>query len=109
MANYLSKETKQQLRSENPYHIEHIKEFDKMARAIAEEQIKELVPTMINNEISSVISSMLKGLEYDIETIVNISFDDGRDIFNSKAARRLVSSAIYNEIIKHLKNTTINI
>lgn len=73
-------------------------------RQIAEEAIKELVPVIAKQIYTETVQSILDALQYDIETIVSISFDDAHDIFTSKRARKYVSDRIVSEVIKHLNN-----
>ena len=48
------------------------------------------------------------GKKYDIETIVNISFDDAQDFLTSKKARKYVSDRIMCDITAELKNMKIS-
>ena len=63
-------------------------------RQIAETAIKELVPNMAMQLYADTIRDMLNALRYDIETVVNISFDDAHDIFTSKKARKYKASRL---------------
>ena len=76
-------------------------------RQIAEAAIKELVPNMAMQIYADTIQDMLNALRYDIETIVNISFDDAHDIFTSKRVRKYVSDKITREVIEHIDNMKI--
>ncbi len=88
---------------------EHREEMRQIAEEVAQQQIKELVPQMAQQIYKESIKDILRGLQYDIETAVNIAFDDGRDIFNSGKCRKMVSDAIYKELLKGLGNLTINL
>lgn len=83
---------------------EHHAEIRAIAEAVAEQKIKELVPQMARDIYRQSLKDVLRGLEYDVNTIVNVAFDDGRDIFSSSKTRKMVSDAIYKEIIKGLGN-----
>lgn len=83
---------------------EHHAEMRAIAEAVAEQKIKALVPQMARDIYRQSLKDVLCGLEYDIHTVVDIAFDDGRDIFSSSKARKMVSDAIYKEIIKGLGN-----
>lgn len=83
---------------------EHHAEMRTIAEAVAEQKIKELVPQMARDIYRQSLKDVLRGLEYDVNTIVNVAFDDGRDIFSSSKTRKMVSDAIYKEIIKGLGN-----
>lgn len=83
---------------------EHRVEMREIAAEVAERKIQELVPQMARDIYRQSLGDVLRGLRYDVETVVNIAFDDGRDIFSSSKARKMVSDAIYKEIIKGLGN-----
>lgn len=88
---------------------EHREEMAAIANQIAEEKIKAMVPQIAADIYRQSLDDILRGLRYDINTIVEIAFNDGREIFNSSRARKMVSDAIYKEIIKGLKNKEIRI
>ena len=75
---------------------------------IAEKTIRELVPQMAAEIFNDAIERLIGAMEYDIETIVNISFDDAQDIFTSKKARKYVSNRIMRDITAQLKNMKIS-
>jgi len=74
---------------------------------IAEKAIREIVPQMAAEIFNDTIERLIDAMEYDIETIVNISFDDAQDIFTSKKARKYVSDRIMRDITAQLKNMKI--
>ncbi len=76
---------------------------------IAEEKIKAMVPQIVREIYMQSLEDELRGLRYDIETIVEIAFNDGREIFQSSKARNAVSDAIYKEILKGLKDIHVKI
>ena len=80
-----------------------------IAEQIAEEKIKAMVPQIVREIYMQSLEDELRGLRYDIETIVEIAFNDGREIFQSSKARRAVSDAIYKEILKGLKDIRVKI
>lgn len=82
--------------------LEHRMEMEQIASQIAEQKIKEIVPQMAQEIYKDSLGAVLRGLQYDIDTVVNIAFDDGRDIFTSSKAQKVVSDAIYKEILKGL-------
>ncbi len=83
---------------------EHRAEMAEIANYIAEQKIRELVPQIAREIYMKSLADVLRGIQYDINTIVEFAFDDGREIFNSSKARKAVSDAIYREILKGLKN-----
>ena len=75
---------------------------------ITEKAIQDLVPRMAAEIFNDAIEHLIGAMEYDIETIVNISFDDAQDIFTSKKARKYVSDRIMRDITAQLKNMKIS-
>lgn len=88
---------------------EHMEEMVQIAEQIAEEKIKAMVPQIVREIYMQSLEDELRGLRYDIETIVEIAFNDGREIFQSSKARRAVSDAIYKEILKGLKDIHVKV
>lgn len=88
---------------------EHRAEMAEIASRIAEKKIKEIVPQMAKEIYINSLDDVLRGIQYDIDTIVNIAFEDGREIFTSSKARKAVSDAIYKEIVKGLGKAKIKI
>ena len=88
---------------------EHHVEMREIAAEVAERKIKELVPQMARDIYRQSLGDVLRGLRYDVETVVNIAFENGRDIFTSSKARKVVSDAVYKEIIKGLEKLEFKI
>ena len=88
---------------------EHRAEMQAIATKVAEQKIREIVPQMAQEIYTKSLDSILRGIQYDIETIVNVAFDDGRDIFTSSRARKMVSEAIYKEVLKGVKKESFKI
>ena len=65
---------------------EHREEMVQIAEQIAEEKIKAMVPQIVREIYMQSLEDELRGLRYDIETIVEIAFNDGREIFQSSKA-----------------------
>lgn len=89
--------------------MEHRMEMIGIARQIAEETVKELVPKMAQEIYRQSLNDIIRGIKYDVETIVNIAFDEGHNILTSSKTRQTVSNAIYNEIIKGLDDLELKI
>ncbi len=88
---------------------EHHEEMKAIANEIAIKRINELVPGIAKEIYSQSLNDILQGLRYDIDTVVNIAFEDGRDIFTSSKARKAVSGAIYKEVVKGLEKAKFKI
>lgn len=92
--------------SGNPTHdLEHIPEIQRMIN----ESINQQVPPMIKKCCEDTVRAMIGAIEYDVKTCVDISFEDGGDIFYSEKARKFVSDHITNELISRLDNMDIEI
>lgn len=89
--------------------VEHREEMRKIAALIAEQKIHDLVPQMAKEIYKQSINDILKGIQYDIDTIVNIAVDDSRNIFTSSKARKVVSDKICNEIVKGLNDLELKL
>ena len=88
---------------------EHREEMVQIAEQIAEEKIRAMVPQIVREIYMQSLEDELRGLQYDIETIVEIAFNDGMEIFKSSKARKAVSDAIYKEILKGLKDIHVKV
>lgn len=88
---------------------EHRAEMEEIANHIAEQKIKELVPQIAREIYMESLADVLRGIQYDINTIVEFAFDDGREIFTSSKARKAVSDAIYKEILRGLKDIEVKV
>lgn len=84
--------------------IKHWAEMRSIAEQVAEQKIKEIVPQLARDIYRESLGDVLRGLQYDIDTVVNVAFNDGRDILSSSKTRKEVSNAIYKEVIKGLGN-----
>lgn len=88
---------------------EHRAEMAEIANQIAEQKIKVIVPQIVKEIYKESLADMLRGIKYDINTIVEFAFEDGEKIFTSSKSRKAVSEAIYNEILKGLKDIEIKV
>ena len=87
-------------------HGGHSEEHREEMRQIAEDTVKVLVPSIAKQICAETFQSIFNALQYDIETVVNISFDDAHDIFTSSRVRKYMSDRITNEVIKRLNTMT---
>ena len=98
-------------RGENPIHRDvHIPEFREIANEEFDRRESALIQK-IETIIDQVAESVIGSYSADVNTIVEMSFDDAQEMFHSKKAREYVSRAIVNsfkdELHKRLKNITI--
>ncbi|MFR1570572.1 MAG: hypothetical protein ACLTV1_14035 [Christensenellales bacterium] len=79
-------------------HGGHGFEHRQEMRQIALETIKEVVPPMINDICIQICTAALEdvigAIEWDIEEVINVSFDDMHNVFNSEKLRRFTKGYI---------------
>ena len=94
-------------------HGGHAFEHHQEMRQIALATINEVVPPMINDICIQICTEALQdvigAIEWDIEEIVNVSFDDMHNVFNSEKFRKVISTKIMDSIKKNLNNPNIRI
>lgn len=90
------------------YHGGRAAQHHAEMRQIALATINEVVPPMINDICIQICTEALQdvigAIEWDIEEIVNISFDDMHNVFNSEKFRKVISTKIMDSIQKNLNN-----
>ena len=94
-------------------HGGHGFEHRQEMRQIALETIKEVVPQMIEEMCVQICTAALEdvigAIEWDIEEVINVSFDDMHNVFNSEKFRKVISTKIMDSIKKNLNNSNIRI
>lgn len=87
-------------------HGGHGFEHRQEMRQIALETIKEVVPQMIEETCVKICTAALEdvigAIEWDIEEVINVSFDDMHNVFNSEKFRKVISTKIMDSIKKNL-------
>lgn len=77
-------------------------------RQIALKTVNEVVPPMIEEICVKICTAALEdvigAIEWDIEEIVNVSFDDMHNVFNSEKFRKVISTKIMDSIQKNLNS-----
>ena len=67
-------------------------------RQIAKEIVQELAPQNAAQIYNESLQRLVGALQYDIETIVSVSLEDAKNIFNSAQCRRVISDRIMKEL-----------
>ena len=67
-------------------------------RQIAKEVVEELAPKIAAGIYNEALQRLVGALQYDIETIVSISLEDAKNIFNSAQCRKVISDRIMKEL-----------
>ena len=83
-------------------HYEEMKE-------IAEQVVQTQVPIIAAQIFNEAIDNMIGAIEYDIKTVVRLSFDEADGIFKSERFRQFVSDRIMKELKANLKNQKIRL
>ena len=67
-------------------------------RQIAKEVVQELSPQIAAQIYNEALQRLVGALQYDIETIVSVSLEDAKNIFNSAQCRKIISDRIMREL-----------
>ena len=98
--------------NENPNHTEHIYSFNELAHQIAQEEIQRIVPELCESicikAFQSTLNAVMRAFEYDINTVLTLSFGDLESMFRSQKARKFISDAITKEVRKSLNNVHLD-
>ena len=90
------------------YHGGRAAQHHAEMRQIALKTVNEVVPPMIEEICVKICTAALEdvigAIEWDIEEIVNVSFDDMHNVFNSEKFRKVISTKIMDSIQKNLNN-----
>ena len=95
-------------------HLTHIYEFSELSRRICLETINEVVPPLVEEICLKTIKSVLNGelnssLKYDITSIARINIANFNKMLQSKEFSTFISTAVADEIRKHIDEIHINI
>ena len=78
-------------------------------RQIATEVVQELAPQIAVEIYNEALQRLVGALQYDIETIVTVSLEDAKNIFNSAKCRKVISDRIMKELTSRLDGLKFNI
>ena len=99
--------------STRDYHGGRAAQHHAEMRQIALKVIQEVVPQMIEETCVQICTAALEdvigAIEWDIEEVINVSFDDMHNVFNSEKFRKVISTKIMDSIKKNLNNPNIRI
>lgn len=95
------------------YHGGRAAQHHAEMRQIALKTVNEVVPPMIEETCVKICTAALEdvigAIEWDIEEVINVSFDDMHNVFNSEKFRKVISTKIMDSIKKNLNNPNIRI
>ncbi len=75
-----------------------------IAERIAEQKIAEVIPEIRRTSYIQSYNDLVHALYFDVESVVNIGFENGRQIFSDSRTQKVVAEAIKKEIAKQLKS-----
>ena len=88
------------------YHGGHARQHHAEMRQEAIKAIQEFVPQIVETICTAIWNDALQRLvgamEYDVNTCVNIAFDDAEKIFKSKEAQKFISDKIAKELQREI-------
>lgn len=95
------------------YHGGRAAQHHAEMRQIALKTVNEVVPQMIEETCVKICTAALEdvigAIEWNIEEVINVSFDDMHNVFNSEKYRKVISTKIMDSIKKNLNNPNIRI
>ena len=74
---------------------EHRAEMAEIAAEIAEKKIQEAIPRMTEEAYT-------RALNVDVESVVNVGFKNGDEIFHDKKTQKVIVDSVMNEVKKQL-------
>ena len=69
---------------------------------IIQEFVPQIVETICTAIWNDALQRLVGAMEYDVNTCVNIAFDDAEKIFKSKEAQKFISDKIVNELQREI-------
>lgn len=81
---------------------EHRAEMEQIATRMAQKKIEETIPSIKREAYQEAISALYTALEFDVETVVQIAFDNGDKIWRDSKTQKAIAAALMKEIKKRL-------
>ena len=85
------------------HRAEHLAEMRQIASEVADVKIAAIVPQIQTAALQQAKDDLLRAIAFDVETVVNIAFQNGENIFRDSKTQKVVAEAITQEIRKQLK------
>ena len=86
---------------------EHREEMAQIAQQIIMQTVPPLVEEICAKQWNEAAERLIGAIEWDIQEIISVSFDDMGEIFHSEKFRKVISSKIMESIKKNIKGITI--
>ena len=99
--------------NDNPYHLSHIWEFKELATRIAQEQIFEIVPPLVESAVSKTMNAAfagaMKGIEIDVNRIVDVTIQGLNKQFHSEEVDKFLAEALGESLRSALSKMDFNL
>ena len=76
--------------------------MEQIATRMAQKKIEETIPSIKREAYQEAISALYTALEFDVETVVQIAFDNGDKIWRDSKTQKAIAAALMKEIKKRL-------
>ena len=86
---------------------QHQAEMRQIAEEIAEQKLAAIIPQIQAAALQQARDELLRALAFDVETVVEVAFENGEKIFRDKRTQRVIADNIMQEIRKRLSGFTI--
>ena len=86
---------------------EHREEMAQIAQQIIMQTVPPLLEEICAKQWNEAAERLIGAIEWDIQEIISVSFDDMGEIFHSEKFRKVISSKIMESIKKNIKGITI--
>ena len=81
---------------------QHHAEMRQIALQVVQEFVPRIVETICTEIWNDALQRLVGAMEYDVNTCVNIAFDDAEKIFKSKEAQKFISDKIVKELQREI-------
>ena len=92
-------------------HGGHAQEHREEMAQIAQQVVIKTVPPMVEEIFAKLWNEaaerLIGAIEWDIQEVVSVAFDDMGEVFHSEKFRKVISSKIMEAIKKNIKGITI--
>ncbi len=92
-------------------HGGHAQEHREEMAQIAQQVVIQTVPPMVEEIFAKLWNEaaerLIGAIEWDIQEVVSVAFDDMGEVFHSEKFRKVISSKIMEAIKKNIKGITI--
>lgn len=82
--------------------VEHRAEMVEIAAEIAEKKIQEAIPQITEEAYTRALNDLLEASRVDVESVVNVGFKNGAEIFHDKKTQKVIVDSVMNEVKKQL-------